>query len=72
MNAFAKAAAAAADNAVTASRVRPDGGGHGPRTPIADCSSERRATYHDYVIACGMASGEWSGKLPIEANCASF
>ncbi len=42
------------------------------QTPIGDCSSDPGTTNNDYVIAFDTASGRWSGKLPIDSDCASF
>ncbi len=42
------------------------------QTPIGDCSGVPGTTDNDYVIAYDTVSGRWSGKLPIDSDCASF
>ena len=42
------------------------------QTSIGDCSGVPGTTDNDYVIAYDTVSGRWSGKLPIDSDCASF
>ena len=42
------------------------------QTPIGDCSGVPGTTDNDYVIAYDTVSGRWSGKLPIDSDCASL
>jgi hypothetical protein len=48
------------------------GGALYAQTPIGDCSGVPGTTDNDYVIAYDTVSGRWSGKLPIDSDCASF
>ncbi len=48
------------------------GGALYAQTPIGDCSAVPGTTDNDYVIAYDTVSGRWSGKLPIDSDCASF
>jgi hypothetical protein len=48
------------------------GGAFGAHTPIGDCSSDPGTTDNDYVVAYDLTSGQWSSKLPIDSDCASF
>jgi hypothetical protein len=48
------------------------GGALYAQTPIGDCSGVPGTTDNDYVIAYDTVSGRWSGKLPIDSDCASL
>ncbi|HEY1617708.1 MAG TPA: hypothetical protein VGG25_08825 [Streptosporangiaceae bacterium] len=48
------------------------GGAFGAHTPIGDCSSDPGTTDNEYVVAYDLTSGQWSNKLPIDSDCASF
>jgi hypothetical protein len=60
--------------AVAADRRRHQlpGGALYAQTSIGDCPSDPGTTDNDYVIAYDTVSGQWSNKVPIDSDCASF
>ena len=48
------------------------GGALYAQTPVGDCSAVPGTADNEYVIAYDAVSGRWSGKLPINSDCASF
>jgi hypothetical protein len=41
-------------------------------TPLLDCSTDPYATPNDYLQAYDEVSGQWSTKIPVNSDCASY
>jgi len=42
------------------------------QTPLLDCTTDPSATANDYLQAYDEVSGQWSAKVPVNSDCASF